>query len=165
MKNSTAFFGKNAFSSPYSCAASVLLCDRTIVGRPSWAITCAIVMVLAEPVTPSSVWSRSPRARPSVSSAMARGWSPAGWWGETSSKGMGGKLTERQLGVPARIAAGDLRHALHLAHGAQHLVQVGVVLDLHQDGAEDGAVFGRQVGALDVRPRPADRLADVRVEP
>src|SRR5262245_54325838 len=95
---------------------------------------------------------------------MARGWSPAGWWGETSSKGMERKLTERKLGVAARVAPGDIGHALHLPHRPQHLVQVGVVFDLDQDGPEHGAVLGRQVGALDVRPRAADRLADVGVE-
>jgi hypothetical protein len=41
-------------------------------------MTLAMVIVLPEPVTPSSVWKRSPRRRPAVSSAMARGWSPAG---------------------------------------------------------------------------------------
>ena len=41
-------------------------------------MTLAIVKVFPEPVTPSSVWKRSPRASPAVSSAIARGWSPAG---------------------------------------------------------------------------------------
>src|SRR3954470_19802568 len=43
-------------------------------------------MVLPDPVTPSSVWYRSPRRRPAVSSAMALGWSPAGSKGATTSK-------------------------------------------------------------------------------
>src|SRR5262245_49321868 len=38
----------------------------------------AIVIVFPEPVTPSSVWKRSPRSSPAVSSAIAFGWSPAG---------------------------------------------------------------------------------------
>ncbi len=38
-----------------------------------------MVKVLPEPVTPSSTWSRSPRATPSMSAAIACGWSPAGW--------------------------------------------------------------------------------------
>src|SRR2546426_3855408 len=96
MKNSTAFLGKNPFSSPYSCAASVLLCDSTSVGRPKLATTCAIVIVFPEPVTPRSVWYRSPRARPVMSSRMARGWSPAGANGDTSSKGMRGKLNRER---------------------------------------------------------------------
>jgi hypothetical protein len=48
-----------------------------------------MVSVFPVPVAPSRVWCRSPRASPSVSSAMARGWSPAGAKGDTSSKGMG----------------------------------------------------------------------------
>ena len=55
MKNSTAFFGKNDLSSPYSCAARVLLWDKTSVGRRNPAMTWAMVIVLPEPVTPSSV--------------------------------------------------------------------------------------------------------------
>src|SRR5437660_511814 len=50
MKNSTALRGKNDLSSPYNWAARVLLCDSTSVGRPNRAMTCAIVIVLAEPV-------------------------------------------------------------------------------------------------------------------
>jgi hypothetical protein len=46
----------------------------------------AMVKVLPEPVTPSRTWSLSPAARPSVSSRMARGWSPAGVYSETSWK-------------------------------------------------------------------------------
>ena len=41
-------------------------------------MTCAMVKVLPEPVTPSSTWSVSLLAEPSTSSAMAVGWSPAG---------------------------------------------------------------------------------------
>src|SRR6185312_7493482 len=41
-------------------------------------MVCARVIVLPDPVTPSSVWYLSPRASPAVSSAMALGWSPAG---------------------------------------------------------------------------------------
>ena len=52
MKYSTALCGKSDFSSPYSCAASVLLCDITSVGLPYSAITWAIVNVLPVPVAP-----------------------------------------------------------------------------------------------------------------
>ncbi len=55
----------------------------------------ARVIVLPEPVTPRSVWYRSPRRSPAVSSAMARGWSPAGWKGRLDLKGRvrhGGRL-------------------------------------------------------------------------
>jgi hypothetical protein len=48
--------GKNSRNSLYSCAASVLLGAKTMAGRPVRAITLAIVKVLPEPVTPSSVW-------------------------------------------------------------------------------------------------------------
>src|SRR5947209_8469233 len=49
-------------------------------------MVCARVMVLPDPVTPSSVWYLSPRLRPAVSSAMALGWSPAGEKGAMTSK-------------------------------------------------------------------------------
>jgi hypothetical protein len=45
---------------PYSCAARVLLWAMTIVGRCSSCTTCAIVNVLPEPVTPSSVCAARP---------------------------------------------------------------------------------------------------------
>ena len=41
------------------------------------AITCAIVDVVPEPVTPGSVWNRSPAANPSMSFFIASGWEPA----------------------------------------------------------------------------------------
>ena len=44
------------------------------------------VNVLPEPVTPSSVWWRSPRASPSDSRSMAAGWSPVGSKSATSWK-------------------------------------------------------------------------------
>ena len=47
-----AFSGKKARNSLQSCAASVLLCDRTSVGRLSFAIIFAMVKVFPEPVTP-----------------------------------------------------------------------------------------------------------------
>src|SRR6058998_437646 len=165
MKNSTAFLGKNPFSSPYSCAASVLLCDSTSVGRPKLATTCAIVIVFPEPVTPRSVWYRSPRARPVMSSRMARGWSPAGANGDTSSKGMRGKLNREGRRFGAGVAARHLGDALHAPHRPDDLVQVALVLDLDEDAAEHRAVPSRELGAADVGPRLADRLADVGVQP
>jgi hypothetical protein len=56
----------------------VLFGANTIAGRPSRAITLAIVKVLPEPVTPSSVWKLRPSLTPSTSWAIAAGWSPAG---------------------------------------------------------------------------------------
>jgi hypothetical protein len=41
-------------------------------------MTLAMVKVLPDPVTPNSTWCRSPAASPSISSAIARGWSPLG---------------------------------------------------------------------------------------
>src|SRR5215217_2227326 len=49
-------------------------------------MVCARVIVLPDPVTPSRVWYLSPRRRPSVSSRIALGWSPAGSNGATTSK-------------------------------------------------------------------------------
>ena len=45
----------------------------TIAGRPSRAITFAMVKVLPEPVTPSSVWNTSPSVTPSTSLLIASG--------------------------------------------------------------------------------------------
>ena len=49
-----------------------------------------MVKVLPEPVTPSSTWSRSRRSRPSVSSLIAVGWSPAGRKSDLNSNGLPG---------------------------------------------------------------------------
>lgn len=46
----------------------------------------AIVALLPDPVMPNSVWKRSPRVMPSASEAIAVGWSPAGWYGDTTWK-------------------------------------------------------------------------------
>src|SRR5690606_22334380 len=51
-------------------------------------ITCAMVKVLPEPVTPSSTWSRSWPCKPFTSAAMAAGWSPAGLKSETRVSGI-----------------------------------------------------------------------------
>src|SRR5438067_10052381 len=48
-------------------------------------MTCAIVTVLPEPVTPFRVCHLSPRASPVESSPAARGWSPASGHGSTRS--------------------------------------------------------------------------------
>jgi len=88
-----ALCGKNSRNSLYNCAASVLLGAKTIAGRPSRAITLAMVKVLPEPVTPSKVWNTSPSRTPSTSLSMAAGWSPAGGYGRNSSNGEFGKVT------------------------------------------------------------------------
>ena len=64
MKYSTAFSGKNSFSSAKSCAARVLLCERMSVGRFHFAMRFAIVNVLPDPVTPCSTSLSSPRLSP-----------------------------------------------------------------------------------------------------
>src|SRR5690242_8400764 len=57
----------------------------TSVGFSTFLMTLAMENVLPEPVTPRSVWCFAPDKTASVSFAMACGWSPAGWYGETSS--------------------------------------------------------------------------------
>jgi hypothetical protein len=51
----------------------------TRVGFCTDWITLAMVYVLPEPVTPSSVCFARPLSKPSISFAIACGWSPAGW--------------------------------------------------------------------------------------
>src|SRR5471032_2767668 len=58
-----------------------------MAGRPMRAITFAMVNVLPEPVTPSSVWNDRPSSIPSTSVAIAVGWSPAGGYGWYSWNG------------------------------------------------------------------------------
>jgi len=50
----------------------------TSAGRWTFSIVKAIVAVLPEPVTPSSVWNRSPVSMPSASPSRAFGWSATG---------------------------------------------------------------------------------------
>ena len=52
------------------------------VGRCNLSITLAIVKVLPEPVTPSSVTSVTPSLRAEQSWSMASGWSPEGLKGD-----------------------------------------------------------------------------------
>ena len=54
-----------------SCAASVLLWAITSAGRWTCSMAKAMVAVLPEPVTPSSVWKRSPASMPLASPATA----------------------------------------------------------------------------------------------
>lgn len=49
-------------------------------------ITFAIVKVLPDPVTPNKVCAGTPSSTPSVSWAIASGWSPVGWYSEINSK-------------------------------------------------------------------------------
>jgi hypothetical protein len=55
--------------------------ERLVVGedgRPTRAMTLAIVNVLPEPVTPISTCEPRPSAMPRTRASMAAGWSPAG---------------------------------------------------------------------------------------
>ena len=60
---------------------------RISVGRCTCSIVQAIVADLPDPVMPSSVWKRSPRRSPSLSAAMAVGWSPAAPKSDTTWNG------------------------------------------------------------------------------
>ena len=82
MKYSTALSGKNSRNSEQSWAARVLLWASTRVGFWTFSMTEAMVKVLPEPVTPSSVCSDRPFSMPCASFAMAWGWSPAGRYSE-----------------------------------------------------------------------------------
>ena len=63
------------------------MCDSTSVGRLSASITLAIVNVLPEPVTPSSVCAYTPASKLATSFSMACAWSPASRNGATRSNG------------------------------------------------------------------------------
>ena len=52
-------------------------------GRCSCSITLAMVKVLPEPVTPSSVTSLTPDCKAETSSLMASGWSPDGLYSDS----------------------------------------------------------------------------------
>jgi hypothetical protein len=63
-----------------------LLCENTSAGLPSSAMTFAIVKVLPDPVTPSSVWCRFPARTDFTSLTMACPWSPCGLYSVLSRK-------------------------------------------------------------------------------
>ena len=86
MNSSTELSGKNSLNSLYNCVAKTLLCATTSVGLFNCSITLAIVKVLPEPVTPSSVSHWLPSLKPATNSAMACGWSPVGLYSECSLK-------------------------------------------------------------------------------
>jgi hypothetical protein len=78
--------GKKLLNSPYNWAANVLLWLNIKVGLLMFLITFAIVKVLPDPVTPNKVCAGTPSSTPSVSWAIASGWSPVGWYSEINSK-------------------------------------------------------------------------------
>ena len=57
------------------------------MGFCTCSIVHAMVADLPDPVIPSSVWKRSPRLMPSLSAAIAVGWSPAGANEDTTRNG------------------------------------------------------------------------------
>ena len=69
----------------------------TIVGRCTSAMTDAIVNDFPEPVMPRRVWNFSPAWIPSLSEAIASGWSPAAANSETSSSA--GIVSDSTTGV------------------------------------------------------------------
>mgnify|MGYP003694221645 CR=1 FL=1 len=86
-KYSTALLGKKPFEFAVRAAPpAVLLGARTSAGRCVRWITCAMVKVLPEPVTPSSTWLRSIWFTPSTNSVIACGWSPFGSYSALSSR-------------------------------------------------------------------------------
>ena len=119
-------------------------------------MTCAIVKVLPEPVTPRRTWSVSPLLAASTRSAMAVGWSPAGVIVVARRKGMPPSDfvgTRRAVGLPGGVAF-DLLAAveddvLEGAHGGGDAdgLGAGEVLagegDLFAGGGAGGFDFGR----------------------
>ncbi len=59
-------------------ASAFIFGSKISVGRLHRAMMFAIVKVLPEPVTPSSVWRRHPSWMPCTSASIACGWSPVG---------------------------------------------------------------------------------------
>src|SRR5437588_5491286 len=149
MKYSTAFCGKKLFSSPYSCAARVLLCDNTSVGRPKFRMTLATVIVFPDPVTPSRVWKRSPRSSPRVSSAIAFGWSPAGAKGACRSNAALAIICVARQTFSAR----DLGHTLNSSCRFQYFLQVCEIPHFYSELADNVSVRAMQLEAPDVSAR------------
>src|SRR5438093_424697 len=79
-------------------------------------------------------------------------------------EGHPGNLTDLRLHLGTGLAARHVGHALHAPDGADHLVQVDLVFDLDEHGAEHGPVPRRQLGRADVGAGLADGGADVGVQ-
>ena len=92
-------FGKKSANSLASWAASVLLCAMTSDGRPTFSMTRAMVCVLPDPVTPSSVCASSPASKPAESFSMACGWSPVGRYSLFTSKFVRVSMRKSSLGT------------------------------------------------------------------
>src|SRR5712692_10830280 len=88
----------------------------TSVGWLRFRMTLAMANVLPEPVTPRRVCRLAPARRPSVSRAIAAGWSPAGVKGATSSN-IGAKLRAAPQAVNEAAGPGRGRPRPQRAHG------------------------------------------------
>src|SRR5207253_1344078 len=161
MKYSTALCGKKLFSSPYNCAASVLLCERTSVGLPKFLMTLATVIVFPDPVTPSRVWKRSPRSSPRVSSAIAFGWSPAG---ENGARKSNTALVILCVTGQA-LASRDLGHAFNASGCFQNFLKVCKVANFDSELTDHVAIGAMQLEASDIGARRRNGGGEVGVEP
>src|SRR3979490_2163699 len=94
-----------------------------IAGRCVASITCAIVKVLPEPVTPSSTCERSWRLTPSTSSAIARGWSPSGLKSDVIQKRWPPSVLSGRGGPRRPVRRPPPRHALLVEKFAPALAQ------------------------------------------
>src|SRR5262244_1910903 len=89
-------------------------------------MTCAIVNVLPEPVTPSSTWSRSRRFSPATRSSIACGWSPAGDQPQAIEDLVAGlKRLERDQVLLGVTGSGK---TFTMAHVIQHLQRPALIL-------------------------------------
>src|SRR3981081_1708317 len=108
-------------------------------------MTFATVIVFPDPVTPSSVWNRSPRSSPRVSSAIAFGWSPAGSKGACRSN-----TAFAILGITGKpLAPRDVGNAFHASGCLQNFLKVCKVANFDRELADDVAVGAVQLEAPD----------------
>src|SRR3984893_1869439 len=106
-------------------------------------MTFATVIVFPDPVTPSSVWNRSPRSSPRVSSAIAFGWSPAGSKGACRSN-----TAFAILGITGKpLAPRDLGHAFHASGCLENFLKVRKVSDFDSQLTDHVAVSAVQLEA------------------
>src|SRR5690606_24502329 len=124
------------------------------VGRSTAAMTFAIVNVLPEPVTPSSVWCLLFARRDSTSVAMACGWSPVGAYSEASlNKPMWQQASKRAC---RRDATSRLQ-----ALESEHLEQA--VPEVRPEAAHAGAFAAMRRLLQDKQPLPRKQVVEQRV--
>src|SRR5687767_8496968 len=142
-------------------------------------MTLAIVIVFPEPVTPRSVWNRSPRSRPAVSSRMALGWSPAGLngaWKSNCARAMakysapsafaryGPKPGDLLLGGSDALAARHFADAFYSPCRFDDLLEVREVFDFDHHCPVDLSIRGAEVHAADVGPGSGDGRGEIGVQ-